>query len=132
MSSYKMSQSTSTAPPSCAASTWPGERVLLLLLVAVDRGTSSKRRQRTHTAAAIDRIPPNDTSSATNGHAAATEANGTGTAPSPVKKDKDEGLFECCVCARQVHYCPVPLLHSGSMLTDSDARRSPRRGTRVI
>ena len=105
MSSYKMSQSTSTAPPNCAASTWPGERALLVLVLAVDRGTSSKHSQRTHTAAAIYRIPPSEASSATNGHAAATETNGTGTGLSPVKKDKDEGLFECCVCGRQVRCC---------------------------
>lgn len=105
MSSYEMSQLTSTAPPNCAASTWPGERALLVLVLAVDRGTSSKHSQRTHTAAARPRIPPSEASSATNGHAAATEANGTGTGPSPVKKDKDEGFFECCVCGRQVRCC---------------------------
>ncbi|KWU41171.1 hypothetical protein RHOSPDRAFT_37303 [Rhodotorula sp. JG-1b] len=65
--------------------------------VAIDEYRTAQLRRLN-----LARIPPSEASSATNGHAAATETNGTGTGLSPVKKDKDEGLFECCVCGRQI------------------------------
>ncbi|GAA5990534.1 hypothetical protein JCM10908_003118 [Rhodotorula pacifica] len=76
----------------------------------------------------LARIPPTENEAATNGQAGLSDANGAGTGPSPVKKDKDEGLFECCVCARQIA-APRYASHLSGCMGLGGSRRSGGRGS---